>query len=353
MEKWFTQGLQKWYSHNKRNLPWRHQTDPYKIWVSEIILQQTQVKQGLSYYNKFVKNYPTVKHLAKATEDKVLKDWQGLGYYSRARNMHSAAQILMKENNGNFPKTFEDIKKMKGVGDYTAAAIAGFAYNLPHAVVDGNVYRLLSRIFGIQTPIDSGVGKKQFQALATDLLDVKDPATHNQAIMEFGSQFCKPSNPDCQNCIFKNKCYAFLAGKVAELPAKSKKIKVVNRYFNYLIVADKGNAILINKRAQNDIWKGLYDFLLIETEAETGSKKMVELNEFKKITGKKFNILHISKMYKHVLSHQNLFAKFYVIKLDVTHKKTQKSVKISTLTKYAFPRLIENFLNNCNLNELF
>ncbi len=353
MEKWFASEIAKWYHQNKRDLPWRNQNDPYKIWLSEIILQQTQVKQGLSYYLKFVKHYPTIKHLARAQEDKILKDWQGLGYYSRARNMHFAAKTWVNTKNGNFPDSYEEIRAMKGVGDYTAAAIASFAYNLPHAVVDGNVYRLLSRVFGIKAPIDSGEGKKQFQELANNLLDIKNPALHNQAIMEFGSQYCKPSRPDCENCIFKSRCYAFANNKVGILPIKSKKNKVTNRYFNYLVLVDKNKRILVNKRAAGDIWQGLYDFVLIETEAETEEKKLFKLQSFKEKTGKNFTVLHVSKTYKHILTHRNLYAKFYVIKINTAHPKTHKSRMLNELTKFAFPRLVEKYINDCKLDELF
>ena len=207
MDKWFAKGLTGWYKQNKRDLPWRQEKDAYKIWLSEIILQQTQVAQGLSYYLKFTFKYPTVQSLAKAPEDAVLRLWQGLGYYSRARNLHFAAKSIVSANKGQFPVTYDEIRALKGVGDYTAAAIASFAYDLPYAVVDGNVYRVLSRVFGMYSPIDSHAAKKEFQVVASQLLDKKDPATYNQAIMEFGSQFCKPNNPDCENCVLKDKCF--------------------------------------------------------------------------------------------------------------------------------------------------
>ena len=218
----FAKRLIKWYNFNKRELPWRSTSDPYKIWLSEIILQQTQVNQGLSYYLKFVEEFQTVKDLAKAPADKVMKLWQGLGYYSRARNLHEAAKNIVNEHKGEFPKAYEDIRALKGVGDYTAAAIASIAYNLPYAVVDGNVYRVLSRIFGIETPIDSTSGKKEFNELANELLTKKNPADYNQAIMEFGALYCRPKNPDCTNCIFNDKCEAYRLNKINLLPVKSK-----------------------------------------------------------------------------------------------------------------------------------
>ncbi|MCW3075461.1 MAG: A/G-specific adenine glycosylase [Bacteroidetes bacterium] len=352
MERWFSAGLQKWYGINKRNLPWREVTDPYKIWLSEIILQQTQVAQGLSYYNRFVSNYPTVKHLALATEDEVLKDWQGLGYYSRARNLHEASKYINQEHKNIFPDNYVAIKELKGVGDYTASAIASFAFNLPYAVVDGNVYRVLSRIFGIETAIDSAFGKKEFQQLANDLLDRKSPATHNQAIMEFGSQCCKPVNPNCEDCIFKNKCFAFKHGLVSQLPFKEKKAKVRDRFFNYLVMVDKHKNIIVNKRQGKDIWKGLYEFPLIETKKEIKESGLLKGKEFLSVVKKDFAVLYTSKQYKHVLSHQHLYAKFYVIKINAFSGEGQKRMPFKALEKLAFPRLIEKFLNDCKLNEI-
>lgn len=349
METWFSNNLKKWYHVNKRDLPWRNVKDPYKIWLSEVILQQTQVVQGLSYYLKFIDHYPTVSHLAKAKEDAVLKDWQGLGYYSRARNLHAAAKEIEQKYKGKFPQKYEDIRALKGVGDYTAAAIASFAYNLPQAVVDGNVYRVLSRIFGIEIAIDSSEGKKQFQQLANELLDKKDAETHNQAIMEFGSQYCKPVNPGCDNCMFKSKCFAFKHNKVSSLPFKAKKTKVTNRYFNYIVLIDKKNNVLVNKRSAKDIWQGLYEFELIETEKEFSAEKLFELPAFKKIAGKNYTISHTSKKYKHMLSHQHLYATFYVVKTNAEHKKPKVFTNVKTLTKFAYPRLVEKFLNDCIL----
>ena len=348
---WFAKGLIKWYQVNKRDLPWRNEVNPYKIWLSEIILQQTQVQQGLAYYLKFAKNYPTIGHLARAKEDKVLKDWQGLGYYSRARNMHFAAKNIVKSSKGKFPNKYEDIRKMKGVGDYTAAAIASFAYNLPHAVVDGNVYRLLSRLFGMSVPIDAGEGKKQFQLLANNLLDKKKSAIFNQSIMEFGSQHCKPSKPDCLNCIFNQKCFAFSNNMVTELPVKQKKTKVEKRFLNYVILIDKNKNILLNKRSEMDIWKGLYEFKLIETDEQKDVNEFLSSNEFDKISTKKFAVLHVSKLHKHLLTHRQLMCRFFVIKLNSRHHKNALVSKANALTKFAFPRLIEKFLNDCNLSE--
>lgn len=353
MELWFSLALIKWYKVNKRDLPWRHQNDAYFIWLSEIILQQTQVAQGLSYYNKFTQKYPKIGLLAKASEDEVLKLWQGLGYYSRARNLHATAKHIDSEKKGVFPDNFEDIKALKGVGDYTAAAIASFGFNLPHAVVDGNVYRVLSRIFGIQTPIDTSNAKKEFQNLANLLLNKKEPALHNQAIMEFGSQYCRPSNPDCQNCIFNARCFAFNNNMVAVLPVKIKKVKIRKRYFNYLVIADKNNHVLINRRGKNDIWEGLYEFNLIETPEETLALMLFSDEKFKTLTTKKFTVLHVSALYKHILTHQHLFARFYVLKISSTHKKDAIVCSLQNLDNLAFSRLTEKFLDDCVLKELF
>lgn len=348
MEAWFTKKLINWYAVNKRDLPWRNQTNAYFIWLSEIILQQTQVVQGLNYYLKFIKNYPTVKTLANACEDEILKDWQGLGYYSRARNLHSAAKSIIEKHNGKFPTNYEEIKNLKGVGDYTAAAIASFAYNLPHAVVDGNVYRVLSRLFGIETPIDSGIGKKQYQELANELLDKKNPATHNQAIMEFGSQYCKPVNPDCNNCIFNKKCFAFANNLVSVLPIKEKKTKIRNRYLNYLVLIDKNKNIFLNKRSENDIWKGLYEFYLFESDKELSEFELWNNKTIMSLIASNYSITYVSKLYKHILSHQHLYAKFYIIKLAHIHAKNSVTTPINSLTKYAYPRLIDKFINDCN-----
>lgn len=353
MESWFSPELIKWYRKHRRDLPWRNQKDAYRIWLSEIILQQTQVAQGLSYYLKFTQTYPNVSALAGAAEDDVLKLWQGLGYYSRARNLHAAAKHIQEHFKGVFPSEYADIRDLKGVGDYTAAAIASFANDLPYAVVDGNVYRVLSRLFGIETPIDSPAGKKEFQQLATALLNPKKAADHNQAIMEFGSQYCRPVNPDCANCIFNHKCLAFQTGKVSQLPVKAKKTKVRNRYFNYVLLVDKNNRILLNKRGPNDIWQGLYEFCLLETEKELSPKSLAGTKEFMALCGKNYELLHVSGTYKHILSHQHLYARFYVVKTSRAFTAKQTSSKLSTLNDFAFSRLTEKFLNDCVLKDLF
>ncbi len=353
MEQWFSEGLQKWYKKNHRDLPWRKESDAYKIWLSEVILQQTQVAQGLSYYLSFTNRFPTVKHLARASEDEVMKLWQGLGYYSRARNMHTSARIIVEEHGGSFPANFEGIRNLKGIGDYTAAAIASFAFGLPHAVVDGNVYRVLSRVFGISTPIDSGAGKKEFAALATELLDKKRPALYNQAIMEFGSQFCRPVNPSCEICIFQSRCAAFLSGKVNELPRKSKKIKTRTRHFNYLVCVDTKKNVRVQKRGGGDIWQGLYEFPLFESENALTPEALLKETAVKKMLKGKYGIKYVSGTYKHVLTHQHLFARFYVLALQQPFAEDIEVCRLSKLQDRAFPRLIEKFLADCVLEEIF
>jgi A/G-specific adenine glycosylase len=353
MDNWFGHRLKSWYLINKRDLPWRKTRDPFKIWLSEIILQQTQVAQGLSYYNKFTTRYKSASQLAQAPEDEVLKLWQGLGYYSRARNLLSAAKQIQQQFNGVFPDTYEKIRSLKGVGDYSAAAIGSFAFDLPHAVLDGNVYRLLSRLYGIRFPIDNSAGKKYFSALATELLDKKDPALHNQAIMEFGSQYCRPARPNCSQCIFVDKCVASQTGTVEQLPLKSKKTRVRQRHFNYLLLVDKKKNVLLNKRQQKDIWKGLYEFTLVESEKEMDALQLMELKEVQQVCEPGSGIKYVSPSYRHVLTHQHLHAKFYVVTLNKkTHEKQSTSCPVSGLQSYAFPRLIEKFLEDCDLKEI-
>lgn len=348
----FPKKLIKWYNINHRNLPWRGIKDPYKIWLSEIILQQTQVNQGLAYYLKFVKNYPKVKDLAQASVDEVMKHWQGLGYYSRARNLHETAKNIVIKYKGLFPKTYVEIRELKGVGDYTAAAIASLAYDLPHAVVDGNVYRVLSRVFGVDLPIDSGEGKKYFQNLANELLPQKEAAIYNQAIMEFGALYCRPVNPDCENCIFNAKCVAFAKQTVSELPFKSKKTKVTDRWFNYVLFQYQ-NSIYISKRHKKDIWQGLYEFYLIETNKKQKPDALLNSKEFKEIiSAKNIVVRSVSHEYKHILSHQNLHTIFYIIQLKQPLKtKLLKMVNIGSIHKFAFPRLIEKYLKDENIIE--
>ncbi len=334
----FSKAIILWYQKNKRNLPFRKTKDPYRIWVSEIILQQTRVSQGLPYYERFVNLFPTVHHLAKAKEDSVMKAWQGLGYYSRARNLHHTAIYISKALKGKFPDEFEKIKELKGIGDYTAGAIASIAFNKPHVVVDGNVFRVLSRYFGIITPVDTIEGKKIFVQKAEELLDKKRPGTFNQAIMEFGALQCVPVNPDCTKCILIKDCKAFNKRIVDNLPVKIKKTKIRIRYFNYFVFRAKGK-ILIKKRTGSDIWKNLYDFPLIEME------KPVSLRRIQKLAPGL--VKSYSKLIKQVLSHQIIFARFFEMN---TLRKNENSdfgntiyINENQLNKYAFPRLIEKY----------
>ncbi|MBS1651268.1 MAG: A/G-specific adenine glycosylase [Bacteroidetes bacterium] len=327
-------------------MPWRETTDPYKIWLSEIILQQTQVVQGLSYYLKFIEKYPSVTVLAKAKEDEVLKLWQGLGYYSRARNLLFAAKQIVNEFDGSFPKNYEALLKLKGVGKYTAAAISSFAYNQANAVVDGNVYRFLSRYLNCSLPIDSVKGIAFFQNAANELLNPKQAGLHNQAIMEFGSQHCKPVQPLCNTCPFNTSCGANALGTVNNLPKKEKKITVKSRFFTYFVITDLNDNVYLLRREKNDVWKGLYEFYLVETpKAITEPVTLIKNDPYllKKI-GKNFKLIEQSKAYKHILSHQHLFVAFVVIKIK--RKLPNNKVHKDEINKFALPRLIEKFITD-------
>jgi len=345
MEKEFARLLIEWYHEHKRDLPWRNTNDPYLIWISEIILQQTRVAQGYAYYQRFIERFPNLESLAAAEENEVLKYWQGLGYYSRARNLHQAAISV----NGVFPVRYEDILKLKGVGIYTAAAICSFAYNQPHAVVDGNVYRVLSRFFGVNEPIDSGKGKKIFASLAHDLLDKVQPALYNQAIMDFGALQCTPLSPDCTVCPFKNRCFAFNHNMVSSLPIKQNKTKTSERFFYYLLIRDNGN-IYLNKRTENDIWKNLYELPLIESNTALAVDDFIRKQEFASIFKENsvVNVRLLNKT-KHVLSHRIIYADFYEldaqdIKMDFLSKYTK--LNMVDLELYPVSRLMHNFFEN-------
>lgn len=345
MEKEFARLLIEWYHEHKRDLPWRNTNDPYLIWISEIILQQTRVAQGYAYYQRFIERFPNLESLAASEENEVLKYWQGLGYYSRARNLHQAAISV----NGVFPVKYEDILKLKGVGTYTAAAICSFAYNQPHAVVDGNVYRVLSRFFGINEPIDSGKGKKIFASLAHDLLDKIQPALYNQAIMDFGALQCTPLSPDCTVCPFKNRCFAFNHNMVSSLPIKQNKTKTSERFFYYLLIRDNGN-IYLNKRTKNDIWKNLYELPLIESNTALAVDDFIRKQEFASIFKENsvVNVRLLNKT-KHVLSHRIIYADFYEleaqdIKMDFLSKYTR--LNMADLELYPVSRLMHNFFEN-------
>jgi A/G-specific adenine glycosylase len=336
-----------WYDINKRNLPWRNISDPYKIWLSEVILQQTRVNQGWEYYLRFTRQYPAVRALAAAQEQDVLKLWQGLGYYSRARNLHAAAKYIVKEHKGKFPQDYKSIRALKGVGDYTAGAIASIAFNLPFPAVDGNVMRVYSRLFGITTPIDSSKGKKEIYEMAVELLLDKNPGTYNQAIMELGALVCLPARPDCQNCPIQAACFAFSHKKVQDFPVKAGKTKQRERHFNYLAITHS-DKILIRQRKAKDIWHSLYDFPLLETGKKVSSTQFVKNKNWEEVIHlTKPLIKDISNEYRHILSHQILFARFY--HLEITSKITRIPedcfwIKIKDLENYAVPKLIDLYI---------
>jgi len=335
----FEEEITRWYKLNKRDLPWRKTRDPYLIWLSEIILQQTRVNQGLSYYEKFSEKYPTVQDLANEKEDEVLKLWQGLGYYSRARNMHFTAKYIVENLNGKFPSSYDEILKLKGVGEYTAAAVASFSFDEKKAVLDGNVFRLLSRYFGIHLPIDSSAGKKEFKSLANDLILEKEPGTYNQAIMEYGALVCTPKVPSCKSCRLSINCEALSKNEVDILPLKSKKINKRDRFFNFLVITD-GESAYLQQRLEKDIWIRLFQFPLLETEQEISS---IENNS---LIDSKHYLVNVSD-HKHLLSHQTIYAKFWLFKSETALPQNSKFkiVSISEIHNYAVPKLIENYLN--------
>ena len=306
----FSEKIVGWYGEHCRDLPWRNTQEPYKIWLSEIILQQTRVIQGLPYYKKFIQHFPNINSLARAKEEEVLRLWQGLGYYTRARNLHKCARVVVKKFNGKFPPRFKDLKTLPGIGDYTAAAIASFAFHEPVAVVDGNVYRVLSRVFGIDREISSGEGKRTFFELANQLISKKEPGLFNQAIMEFGALQCLPKNPKCDECIFKKNCYAYQHDQQNLFPVKRKAKKITRRHFYYFFIR-RGKKILMTLRAKNDIWQGLYDFPLLEAGRSKSYRRIVKdmLQEAGVTRSPSSNNL-ISKGYKHQLTHQLIHAHF-------------------------------------------
>ncbi|APX99178.1 A/G-specific adenine glycosylase [Lacinutrix venerupis] len=342
-----TKNLINWYSVNKRDLPWRNTVNPYFIWLSEIILQQTQVAQGLPYYVKFTSKFPTVFDLAKARESQVLKLWQGLGYYSRARNLHASAKYIVNELNGEFPNTYNEIIKLKGVGDYTASAIASICFNEITPVVDGNVFRALSRIYGISTPINTSKGFKEFKALAETLIDKREPATFNQAIMEFGARQCKPKNPDCNICPFNTKCVALQKNKILEFPVKLKSLKVKKKYFNFIVILSSDKKTVLEKREGKGIWQNLYQFPLVETKKTANFLEIEErLKDFSVLKDKSFSLsLYNDVEIVHKLSHQHLHTKFWVVTLDDV---LPTGISINKLIEFPVPILIGNFIERFN-----
>lgn len=343
-KKDFSKPLVMWYLKNKRDLPWRKSSDPYRIWLSEIILQQTRIAQGRSYYEKFVEEFEDIFGLAEANEEKVLKLWQGLGYYSRARNLHETARHIASELKGKFPVDYRGLLQLKGVGEYTASAIASMAYGLPHATVDGNVYRVLSRYFGIETPIDTSKGMREFKSLAQELLDSDQPGTHNQALMELGALVCTPKSTRCEQCPLKKRCFARLAGRIDEFPIKQGKIKTRKRFFNYLVLDTPDQFTKIRQRTGSDIWKHLYEFPMRESDTQATDLPGIDsivAEEFDLKSGyelRKFN----SSPVIHKLSHQELHADFWIIH---TEERPQGTIPWDELSKYALPVLLQKFVD--------
>lgn len=347
----FSKLLVLWYLKNKRDLPWRKTKDPYLIWLSEIILQQTKIAQGQSYYLKFKESFRNIFLLAEADEKEVLKLWQGLGYYSRARNLHETAKYVSNELGGRFPDKYSDLIKLKGIGDYTASAISSICFNQPEATVDGNVYRVLSRYFGIFYPIDSSRGKKEFKKLAQILIDPELPGEHNQALMEFGALICKPKKPNCLACDIKQSCFAFEKNEINTLPIKKNKIKIKNRFFNYLILNINKKSTYIVQRTKSDIWKNLYEFPLFESSNTIGLKELLQTDLFNKLVNQnhyqitKFN----NKEIIHKLTHQHLYTTFWIIDINTTN---QNEYLWENLANFALPTLIQNFVDKYQNREL-
>lgn len=372
----FAQKILIWYAANKRTLPWRRTRDPYRIWLSEVMLQQTRVVQGTPYYLKFIAAFPTVYELANATEERVLKLWQGLGYYSRARNLHATAKTVVEEHNGRFPETYEGLLRLKGIGDYTASAIASICFDAPEPVVDGNVYRVLARYFGVGKPVDSTSGVKYFKALARKVMDADNIRDYNQGIMEFGAVQCIPKNPDCRICPLNDSCIARQKEKVAELPVKGKKSKVQHRFFNYLIFLDADDNTLLRQRTGKGIWRNLWEFPLFESDADVdmnevrrhldrysadAQKGLKEFPDTKKDGSHSFpeagkdgshcipeagKILEIQKYNDipiiHKLSHQHLHTVFWILSMDTSLKE---GIPLTEIERYPVPVLIAGFLD--------
>jgi A/G-specific adenine glycosylase len=344
----FTAQLMDWHTHtNQRSLPWKSEKDPYKIWLSEIILQQTRAQQALPYYLGFIDAYPGIKNMAAANDNDVFRLWQGLGYYNRCKNMLATARHITEHHAGKFPATFEDIIQLKGIGPYTAAAIASFAFGLPHAVVDGNVYRVLARFFGVEAPYDTTGGKKQFAALAQELLDEKDSAAYNQAIMDLGATVCTPRSPLCNECPLQKKCIAFHGQLIALLPVKSKKQSVRERYFHYLLLKFK-DTLLIHKRTGKDIWANLHEPLLIENSQALDTDQLLQHEAFKK-NGIEYDACKYEGETKQRLTHQVIVARFF--SFELTKKPTTNDpdyiwMNSAELKKTAFPKTLVSFLEN-------
>ena len=353
MKSDFAQKLLAWNSSkNQRPMPWKGEKDPYRIWLSEIILQQTRVEQGWDYYLRFINTFPAIRDLATAPEAKIFKLWEGLGYYSRCRNLIATAKLINEKYNGIFPSTYEAIISLKGIGPYTAAAIASFAFNLPCAVVDGNVLRVISRIYGIEEPVDAPQGKKQLNELAGTLLDKRSPGIYNQAIMDFGPTICKPRAPLCQSCFMKKSCIALNKGLVDKLPAKEKKINKRTRWFYYYLIRYNGR-VYIRERQDRDIWRHLHEFFLLE-RTERMKEDEIVMNEMIKPFFKKYGarITAVSKLYSQQLTHQTIRGQFIELSCQKPPVMSQQFKKIDfpDLAKHAFPKFITTYLQEKNVN---
>jgi len=338
----FTKTLIYWHlTDNKRDMPWKGEADPYRIWISEIILQQTRVEQGLNYYHRFINAFPTVSRLANAPEYMVYKLWEGLGYYSRCKNLIAAARIINDKHRGKFPAVYEQILDLPGIGPYTAAAISSFAFSKPYAVVDGNVYRVLSRFFGIETPVDGTAGKKQFSTLATQLLDKKQPGLYNQAIMDLGATICKPRQALCNGCPLHTRCDAFKKGTVEQLPVKVKKTIRRNRWFYYLVIRHR-DQYLVRKRTGKDIWENLYEFVISESTGRLNAGQLKRMDFFTDPRVKeKLQVEHLSREYVQQLTHQTITAR--ILETEVKNQiriPGYKWVSLSRLRKLPFPKLL-------------
>lgn len=347
----FNRQLYSWYNLNKRDLPWRTTRNPYFIWVSEIILQQTRVAQGLPFYLRYIDRFPDIATLASAKEDEVLKMWEGLGYYSRARNMHKAARTIVADYKGQFPLEYEAIRALPGIGDYTAAAIGSIALNLPVAAVDGNVARVISRYLGIKQPIDQSIGIKLIRETAAALLGNNDPALHNQAMMELGALVCKPQRPDCHQCPIHENCFAAASNEVDLLPVKSKQLIKRERWFTFIII-ETPNELLIEKRGANDIWKGLYQFTLIESNISPSDAEILQhplVNQW--LTVESAEVGHLSEPIVHLLTHQRITARFLHLKLSHLPPNIPSGIRANKaeLFTFAFPVLIKNHLKKMKL----
>ena len=341
----FSNSLVQWYLNHKRDLPWRNTQNPYPIWLSEIMLQQTRVAQGTPYYLSFLAAFPTVFDLANASEEQVLKLWQGLGYYSRARNLHKTAQYIAFECDGVFPNSYSELLKLKGVGEYTAAAIASFAYKEAVPVVDGNVFRVLSRYFDIETDIAQASAKKEFSALALELMPKNSPDVFNQAIMEFGALQCVPKNPTCSECVFNASCLALKKNKINQLPVKNKKTKVTKRYFNYLIFSDINGKIPIQKRTEKGIWHNLYEFPLVEALDTTSEGEIIDIISKQTIISNKIVKITLcnSEAIIHKLSHQHLYINFWNVSVS---GDIDNGIELNQLKTFPFPIVIYNFIES-------